>query len=247
MGDARGGDRVTTLTRDDAGASAARTASYTYVRTDVSALVPASARRILDLGCSNGALGAHLKFLVPERAVTGVELDPAFAAEARTRLDAVVCGNLETLPIDEVLAPRGPFDCVICADVLEHLRDPWALLPRVVSLLARDGVLIVSLPNIRHHSALFAIFVRGRFPRRPRGIFDAAHLRWFTWGDAVDMLAGAGLATDATNHAVRIGDRGGGWVNRVADRVLGPVARLAPVREFFVYQFVLRARRSDAE
>src|SRR3954452_16912575 len=61
-------------------------AAYTGSRPGARALVPASARRVLDLGCSAGALGAGLK----ERGgmeVVGVELDPELARVAEGRLD----------------------------------------------------------------------------------------------------------------------------------------------------------------
>src|SRR5438270_625819 len=63
-----------------------RLGAYGGDRPEVRALVPPSARRVLDLGCATGALGAALK---RERGVevVGVEADPAFAAQARDGLD----------------------------------------------------------------------------------------------------------------------------------------------------------------
>jgi hypothetical protein len=69
-------------------------------------------------------------------------------------------------------------------------------------------------------------------------------LRWFTWKDGVNLLREAGLEPDASNYAVRIGDRGGGLVNKIADRLLGSFAGTWLIREFFVYQFVIRGHRS---
>src|SRR3954453_1043831 len=63
-------------------------AAYTGSRPDVRALVPRSARRVLDLGCATGALGAALKEHGAE--VVGVEVDRAHAREAERRLDRVV-------------------------------------------------------------------------------------------------------------------------------------------------------------
>src|SRR4051794_37422602 len=64
-------------------------AAYTGARPEVQALVPRQARRILDLGCAAGALGAALKSSLGA-AVTGVELDPAHARDAARVLDRVV-------------------------------------------------------------------------------------------------------------------------------------------------------------
>lgn len=221
-----------------------RIAAYTTVREDVAGLVPHEATRILDVGCSNGALGRALKSRREGRQVIGIEIDAALAADARRVLDVVVHADLETLDVEGTLGVLGPFDCIVCADVLEHVRDPWRIVDELVRMLSGEGTLVIALPNIRHHSALAMIALSGRFPRRARGIFDGTHLRWFTWAESVALLRGAGLDIDAVDCAIRIGDRGGGLLNRAANRMLGPFARTPPVREFFAYQFAIRGRRA---
>ena len=44
------------------------------------------------------------------------------------------------------------FDCIIYGDVLEHLRDPWALLAIQVTRLAPGGVVLICMPNVEHWS-----------------------------------------------------------------------------------------------
>jgi hypothetical protein len=99
----------------------------------------------------------------------------------------------------------------------------------------------VSLPNIRHVSALYSIFVCGTFPRRERGIFDRTHLRWFTLSDAKRLLAAADLAVEEVSYSLRVGDRGDGIVNKVARKLLEPIQTFGPVREFLTYQSCIRA------
>ena len=72
---------------------AARADAYESVRSEIVDLVPARARRVLDLGCSTGWLATALK----ERGdveVVGIEREPAYAKVARERIDS-------TLPLDE--------------------------------------------------------------------------------------------------------------------------------------------------
>jgi 2-polyprenyl-3-methyl-5-hydroxy-6-metoxy-1,4-benzoquinol methylase len=217
-----------------------RQISYTTPRPDVFSMVPATAMTILDIGCSNGALGASLRFARDGRRVVGIERDPAFAKEARRQLDEVICADLEQSDWSSTLHGLR-FDCIILADVLEHLVDPGRQLSKACEFLNKGGVVVVSLPNIRHISALISIFFKGSFPQRERGIFDKTHLRWFTITDARKFVGEAGLKVEAENYSLRLGDKGGGLLNSIMRRLFGPFASLFPIREFFAYQFCLRA------
>lgn len=210
----------------------ARADAYENPRPDVQAAVPGSARAILDLGCSSGALGAALRSRQP-CAVTGVELDPGYAADARGRLDRVVCADLEALePAEEALSG---FDCLIAADVLEHLRDPWAVLRRFAGALVPGATVVVSLPNVRYWTTFWALGLRGTWPRAEEGIFDRTHLRWFTLADARLLLEQAGLHVTGVRPQYRL--RPSDW------RSDGPARRLArtPLGPFLVFQYVLTA------
>ena len=164
-------------------------------RADLHSFIPIESREILDLGCRAGALAAAIKRRQPAR-VVGIEIEPDHAAAAATRLDRVIEGDLETVLRDRA-SELGQFDCVIAADVLEHLRDPWSALARATRMLKPGGVVVVSLPNIRHYTAIRALTLDGRWPRHDAGIFDATHLRWFTRRDALDLMRQAGLAVNS--------------------------------------------------
>lgn len=220
----------------------AREQAYTTVRPDVFDLVPATAMHILDVGCSNGALGEGLRRAVPGRRVTGIEYDAAFCEQARARLDEVHHADVNHLDWPRTFAANS-FDCLIFADVLEHLIDPWERLASACHSLRPGGSVVVSVPNIRHVSALYSIFVHGSFPRRSRGIFDATHLRWFTLRDADALLTGVGLKVQARDYSLRVRDRGDGRLNRIARKLLTPVQGFYPVREFFTYQVCLRGTK----
>ena len=154
--------------------------------------MPLDVRRILDLGCASGELGGALKSRQGAE-VVGVEIDPVYAAEARERLDSVVCADVDTVLDCDTL---GRFDCLIAADVLEHLVDPWRTLQQAAQLLDPRGVAIVSLPNVRYVLTFWRLIRDGRWPREPAGPYDATHLRWFTPRDARELLEQAGLTLE---------------------------------------------------
>jgi SAM-dependent methyltransferase len=176
--------------------------AYTLVRHDVLGLVPAGARTVLDVGCSTGALGCAVKARQPAR-VVGLEISEEAGRQARECLDEVIVGDVETMDLDRRLGATT-FDCIILADILEHLRDPWRFLGLLAGRLARDGVVVASIPNVRHASVIFDLAVRGLWPYRDRGIHDRTHLRFFTRSAIGDLFRGAGLAIVSLGRTYRI-------------------------------------------
>ena len=158
-------------------------------RPEVQALIPHDARTVLDVGCGAGALGAALKRRGASQ-VVGVEANPQAAAVAMGILDRVHIGDIEVLDLPY---GAGTFDCIVLADVLEHLRDPWGVLRRLAPLLRAHGRLIASLPNIRHWSVLRGL-LQGEWTYLPAGILDRGHLRFFTLRSGRALLESAGLA-----------------------------------------------------
>ncbi len=210
-----------------------RAHAYENPRPEVQAVVPRSARRILDLGCSSGALGAALK----ERqgaTVIGVEVDPVYVADASERLDRAIQADIEQLLADDrARCELGTFDCVIAADVLEHLRDPWTAWTTAASILDPGGHAVVSLPNVRYWDTFFQLGVRGTWPRRTTGIFDRSHLRWFTLRDGLALLDQAGVQTVAVHPQYRL--KPNDW----RSERLGALFGRTLLRSFFAFQYVL--------
>lgn len=168
-----------------------RADAYESPRQDIVAHVPESCRKVLDLGCSSGGLGTALRRR-GNVTVVGVEMDPHYAADAAHNLDRVIQADVETF-LGSPNCPEAPFDCLVAADVLEHLVDPWTALARATELLGAHATVVVSLPNVSHWRGLVRLVVGGRWPRDEHGPFDATHLRWFTRKDAIQLLHGAGL------------------------------------------------------
>jgi predicted TPR repeat methyltransferase len=204
--------------------------AYANPRDEVTVLVPTGARRVLDVGCSSGVMGAALRAQGHE--VTGLELDADLATSARTRLDRVVEGDVEALARDAVEV-GGPFDCIVFADVLEHLRDPWSVVTWAATQVAPGGSLVISVPNIRHAKTFWALAIRRRWPYDPVGIFDRTHLRFFARRNLPDLVAGTGFSiVETRRHAMLTVRHTSRW-NRLAP-YMGDLGTL---------QFIFRAER----
>jgi predicted TPR repeat methyltransferase len=203
--------------------------AYANPRDEVTALIPPGARRILDIGSSVGMMGEALRRRGCE--VVGVEAVPVLAAEARGRLDRVIEADVERL-VAEGFDPGGPFDCVVMADVLEHLRDPWSVVNWSAGYVAPGGSLVISVPNIRHLHLLWSLGIHRRWPYRDVGIFDRTHLRWFAYNNLDDLMAGTDFRIVELRRSYRLTPHES-RVNRLAPR-LG---------DFGTLQFIFRAER----
>ena len=154
--------------------------------------VPLTARRILEVGCAEGRLGEHLKSIDPSRTVIGLEMEPEPAAAAAKRLDQVLTQDAESGPLD---LPPASLDCILYGDVLEHFRDPLAVLRRHRPLLAPGGTALCCVPNVQHHN-LAASLLRGDWQPEAAGLLDRGHLRFFSHLSLLRMFLDAGFAPE---------------------------------------------------
>ena len=68
-----------------------------------------------------------------------------------SKIDKIIIGDVENISIPY---DNEYFDCIIYADVLEHLINPLELLTRHKSKLADNGYIIASIPNIAHYKII---------------------------------------------------------------------------------------------
>jgi methionine biosynthesis protein MetW len=143
----------------------------------IAALVPEGSR-VLDLGCGDGALLAHLQ---QHKGCTGygVELDD-------TNVHACVQRgvNVLQLNLDQGLTLFGDhsFDVVLQIDTLQHLRNAETML-RETARVGRTG--IVAFPNFGHWPNRLSVLL-GRMPvtkRLPYQWYDTPNIRVGTFAD----------------------------------------------------------------
>jgi SAM-dependent methyltransferase len=160
---------------------------YVGERTDLLDWLGGRFERVLEVGCGAGGNARWLR-AHGARELVGVEIHAPSAEQARAVFDVV-----DARPIEQALdSLSGPFDLIICADVLEHLVDPWDVVRRLGHVAADDGRLLVSMPNIRYLRALARIAVGPGFRPEPEGIFDGTHLRFFTRENLADLVKSGG-------------------------------------------------------
>jgi 2-polyprenyl-3-methyl-5-hydroxy-6-metoxy-1,4-benzoquinol methylase len=165
------------------------------VRDDVIPLIPESAGVVLDVGGGTGATAGHLKRIGRATRVGTVDLVRAESPDPE--LDFQLAGNLDDEEfVETVVAEQGPFDTILCLDVLEHLVDPWRVVEQLHERLRPGGVLIVSVPNVRHYRVSGGLLFRGRWQLQDAGICDRTHLRFFVRDTAIELATHSGLVLE---------------------------------------------------
>lgn len=153
----------------------------------IAQLVPQGAR-VLDLGCGNGALLAHLQ---QHKGCSGygVELDDA-------NVLACVQRGVDVLQLNLDQGLQGfadqSFDVVLQIDTFQHLRNAQTMLLETVRV-GRMG--IIAFPNFAHWSNRLSI-LRGRMPvnaRLPYEWYDTPNIRVGTFADFGVLAARNGL------------------------------------------------------
>lgn len=195
-------------------------------------------RRLLDVGAADGLLSR----LLTERGwkVTGLEADPVAAAAAAVHCERIVVADLDA----GVPALEGEFDAIVCADVLEHLRNPASTLLALRRTLAAGGEVLISVPNVAHLWMRVSLLA-GRFEYAERGILDRTHLRFFTRRTLAALVRGAGLriarmtATPVPLYQV-LPARWHGRALAAVQAVSAGAARAVP--RLLAYQFIIGAR-----
>ncbi len=144
-------------------------------RDEFLTLIPPGAKKVLDVGCGDGSLGVKLKEKGIE--VIGIEKDNQLYLQAKKKFNEVFCMDAEDVKLPY---PQGYFDCILCVDILEHLRDPFSTLIKLSYYLGYNGAIIASIPNVRYYKIIIRLVCGGTWDYVDSGILDRGHIRFFT-------------------------------------------------------------------
>jgi 2-polyprenyl-3-methyl-5-hydroxy-6-metoxy-1,4-benzoquinol methylase len=206
---------------------------------DLVALIPSNPGRILDIGCASGKLGEDIIKATAPKEYIGIEIVPEIAETARTRLSKVLIGNAESiLPTIE----SESFDWIIMADILEHTVDPWSAISEVSRILKPQGMLLISIPNVRNLGVLFELVCKGRWDYTPFGIMDQGHLRFFTRSTITESLTNSGFKIQSCQSNSR--NRWKRWRGKTIARILSLIiAKPSAYEEFITVQWIILAHK----
>jgi SAM-dependent methyltransferase len=133
-------------------------------------------RRVLDLGCRDGAL---TRAYAEGNEVVGVDADrEALAEAAKLGIETRWADVDAPLPFED-----ASFDVVVAGELLEHLRDPRRLVAEARRVLRPGGVLVASVPNAYRLKNRLR-FLLGREPED-----DPTHLQMFSADEVRALLS----------------------------------------------------------
>jgi len=140
---------------------------------------------ILDIGCGAGDNAALIKTRYRDCDVFGITHSVGEAELAKKYMTRCWVFDIEDKLSDDLVDQS--FDVLIFSHVLEHLREPAAVLARFSQLLRRGGDVLIAVPNVLFWRMRLQ-FLQGNFDYESEGVLDETHLRFFTYFTADQYL-----------------------------------------------------------
>lgn len=211
-------------------------AYFSNIRYDLIELIDSDATNlnILEIGAAYGETLFHLKQKGIASKVVAVDIFEDLNNKSNYKaVDEFHFGNIEEIDFPDF---ENRFDLILLPDVLEHLLEPKATLAKVRKYLKTDGIILVSMPNIRHYSAFIKIFVKGNFKYETSGIFDYTHRRFYCKSDIKELLESAGFVTIKAQSSIA------NYKGRSIAKIVN-VLTFRLFEEFFSYQYYFKSKK----
>jgi SAM-dependent methyltransferase len=176
---------------------------FSYIRLDLINLLDKAHqnRKTLEIGAAYGETLFFLKQNQIASEAVGIDIfEDVKNPERYKKIDRFIYGNIEELDFPEY---ENHFDLILLLDVLEHLIEPQITLSKVHKYLNNGGEIVVSMPNIRHYSAMNKIFFKGDFRYEESGIFDYTHRRFYCKKNIIELLEKANFKIVKTQSSIK--------------------------------------------
>jgi 2-polyprenyl-3-methyl-5-hydroxy-6-metoxy-1,4-benzoquinol methylase len=198
---------------------------------------------VLEIGCGRGAFGEGVKRKFPNIRYVGLEIDEQAAHLAKERLDKVIVCDIEKTDPGAIDIERESFEWIICADVLEHLYDPWKVMHILHSYLKPGGKLLASIPNTQNISLILQL-LDGKWTYTQYGLLDATHIRFFTLNEIYKLFSGTGYRVIDCASIMQYQLEDDNWPR---DMDFGKVVMKQITKEeaamFFTFQYIIVAQK----
>ena len=183
----------------------------------------------LDVGCSTGNLGLRL-IEFKNCIVDGIDINSIALKKAKeVGYKDTFKINLNSSLLDFTELNNKKYDCIIIADVLEHLMNPENILANIKQYLSPKGVVVISLPNVAFIINRILLLL-GKWDYREYGTLDKTHLKFYTIKSGQKIVKSCGFNIINVTPYNQFG---------ILKR-LGPLTNVFP--SLFAYQFLVIAK-----
>ena len=151
--------------------------------------------RVLDLGCGDGDYAKRLKDL--EFEVIAGDIDHN-RFKYHKEIEFKHCDITKEMPF-----PDNTFDYVLLMEVVEHLRNPYTVLPEINRIIKPKGIMILSTPNILNLKSRFRFLFEGAYDyfreppldqvKNPKEIIFNLHLVPYRYHELEYLLSAVGF------------------------------------------------------
>ncbi|MFZ4702705.1 MAG: class I SAM-dependent methyltransferase [Candidatus Methylumidiphilus sp.] len=168
-----------------------QTPIHEYHNPDLLRIIPRKSKKLIEIGCSSGALAREWKQNTAVSHYLGVEIDERYTTQARRYCDQCITFNIENANTI-FYSQQADRDCWIFGDILEHLRDPWAILSQIRKIIPSNGTVVACIPNSQHWSLQLRLCT-GDFRYENSGLLDKTHIRFFTRITIIELFESTGF------------------------------------------------------
>ena len=156
-------------------------------------------KRLFDLGCGNGSIGAAVHGDGWD--VTGVDVSSEGITQAQARHPHLTLRTGSAY--DDLAAQFGTFPVVISLEVVEHLYDPRSYARTLISLLEPGGVAIVSTPYHGYWKNL-VLALTGKMDAHFHALWDHGHIKFWSIPTLTTLLTEAGFEAPRFERVGRV-------------------------------------------
>lgn len=157
-------------------------------------------RRVLDLGCGNGAMFHYLQ--TQGFSVVGCDVDEEGVGLASSSDSGAIFKRVGVYDSPDALGETG-FDAVVSTEVIEHLFLPGALPRFAREVLKPGGYLIITTPYHGYFKNLLICMV-GKWDSHHTSLWDGGHIKFWSYRSLSALLEANGFEVVGFKGAGRI-------------------------------------------
>lgn len=198
---------------------------------------------ILECGCATGYMTKYMKERL-DATVFVIERNPDAFKKAIRYAAGGVCADLEQTDTWADCFGNTRFDYILFADVLEHLRNPEAVLRKSGELLKEDGEVLASIPNVAHADIQINL-LHQRWNYKRFGLLDDTHIHFWGPGNIEKLFYSADLSPVVLDYSILPPFQTEQADKEIQKDELPVIDMICRRSRSDIYQFVVMAKKTE--